>query len=678
MGLLSDIDREIKSYCKKKNIILLSESTDFLNKIIDGSDTPFVYEKIGGRIDNYVLDEFQDTSQMQWDNFYPLIKDSSDQGFYNMIVGDVKQSIYRWRNSDWSLLNDRIYKCFKGELNDAPPLQKNWRSYVNIVEFNNDFFARACENLQIKYNNDTDTSGSLIKDIYKSLKQIPVQNEPGHVKVTFINKDESEEGWKFSVLQRLPSLISKLLSQGYSLNDITFLVRTNTDGAMLAEYLINNGFNVISEDSLLISSSGSVQKIVASLKYLSCFDDPISKFLFKGEHIENKEQSLYGICEEIIMSMTPQEREEGIFIQAFMDYVLNYITVSGSDISGFIKWWDEQGRKKSVSAPEGENSIKIMTIHKAKGLEFKVTVIPFMNEAFSRDRDKILWCRAKSEPFNSIPLLPIRLSSAINETIFSEEYKNEKLQSFVDALNLAYVSFTRAENELIIFSPLPKFKNDGSFSLSSTADLLYSIYNEKLNADKEYEIGDWSIRGEDDEKVKKAKAQTVREDGVFLSIPIGKRLSLSFSGKDYFSEDNMRNNGVILHEILSRISTEDELKNSINESVSDGLIIASQVKAIYDNLNMRLESVRNMHWFDGSFIHHNEATVIDSDGNMYRPDRVMIKDDRVVIVDYKFTEIRRSSYREQVSTYKSLMERMGFDDVSGYIWYLGDNTVEEV
>lgn len=676
LGILFDIYSFIDSYCKKKNLVIISQTTDFLNKIIDGSDTPFIYEKIGGRIDNYMLDEFQDTSSMQWDNFRPLVKDSLDGGNDSLIVGDVKQSIYRWRNSDWNLLNSQVYKDFNPSAVKKTSLDSNWRSFRNIVEFNNSFFKKAAEILQGRYNENSEKEDTLISDIYTSFEQKVAYSghEQGHVSVSFIDRKENENGWKEAAVTKIPLSIDKLIECGYSLNDMAVLVRSNAEGSSVANYLLSKGYRIISEESLLISSSESVQKIVATLKYLANPNDPLGKYLFKNGHIETEEKSLYSICEDISRSVSLEEEGSGAFIQAFMDCVSDYVSINGSDISGFVRWWDDVGRGRSISAPEGDNAIRILTIHKSKGLGFKAVIIPFLSEAFYREKGKIMWCSPDEKPFNKLGIIPIKTKSTLKESIFAPNYLKELLYSYVDSLNISYVAFTRAKEELIIYAPMPKFRKDGTFTISSISDALYFYCQDSLDSENVFTLGEWNIAAES--KYSGSDDAFFKEDGHYLSIPIGERLHLSFSGTDFLSEDNIRSRGVLMHDILSEISVDSDLDNALKNAVSDGRILPEEAKPIGETLKRKLLSVSSRHWFDGTYRHYNESAIIDSDGNTYRPDRIMIKDKSVVIVDYKFGKIHGNLYRNQVNNYISLMKEMGYEDVSGFLWYLNEDQIE--
>ncbi|WP_455505401.1 UvrD-helicase domain-containing protein [Coprobacter sp.] len=440
LGILSDIDNHIQAYEKEHNILLLSDTTELLNRIIDGSDTPFVYEKTGTRIDHFMIDEFQDTSRMQWCNFFPLIKESNDKGGCNLIVGDVKQSIYRWRNSDWKLLNDELGNQFKKpeELTDHI-LETNWRSCINVVQFNNSFFRKASFVLQESLEKEIAGSpvsvhidpgyagkiGKAYRDIYQHIS--PKNNDKeGHVKILF-QETETEEGekldWKKKVIELLPETLKELQDKNIALKDIAILVRSKAEGSLVADCLLSAKsenpdseyrFDIISDEALFIRNAPIVKLVIGILNYLQNPEIEINRILAVYEYsmahrnlspetaltsyFAEKEKDLqhhfdpeivtelellknaplFEMCEKII-GLFPRsgERNEGIFIQAFQDIVLDYTTNHSADTASFLQWWNEQGVKKTINTPEAQNAIRIMTIHKSKGLEFKAVIIPF-------------------------------------------------------------------------------------------------------------------------------------------------------------------------------------------------------------------------------------------------------------------------------------------------------------
>lgn len=677
LGILGDIYEVLQKYCKEKNIVLLSETNDVLNKIIDGSDTPFIYEKMGVWLEHYLIDEFQDTSKLQWANILPLVMESADKGHDNLIVGDVKQSIYRWRNSDWSLLNQKIFKDLSKYNIKDESLDKNWRSLKEIVIFNNDFFLSAGEKLEERYREHVGIeTNSMIARIYSNFEQkVALKSEDsGHVKISFVS-DEEDKKWRDVSLEHLIGDIKILIGNGWSFGDMAVLVRTNKEGTMVAERLLDAGYKIVSDESLIISSSQSVQKIVTALKFISTPDDPLMKFVFDGVEISSSEKTLYNICEDIARQLPPQDRLEGAFIQAFMDCVLDYTLTNGSDIEGFVKWWDETGRKRSISAPEGDDAIRIITIHKSKGLGFHVVFVPFFKEelydARVEDDGKILWCTPKVPPFDEMKILPVASSSAMLDTIFASEYQEEILYSYIDKINVAYVAFTRAKSELLVYGKLPDFKQDGSYTKSSMSDILYSYCGNR----NEYEKGEWVVKN----------SQTIGgcsavdgADSVFVSEPIGERLKLSLSSGDFFSMESKRGRGVVLHDILSKVATASDLERAVDEALSEGLIAVEERDEVLSDLTQRISSVADRHWYDGTYDFKNEIEIILPGGEFRRPDRIMVSGEKAIVVDYKFGQIKKSSYIKQVQNYMTYLSQMGYTDTKGYIWYLEDNDVAEV
>lgn len=735
LGVLYDVSEFINSFCKDNNVVLLSQTTGFLNKIIDGNDTPFVYEKIGTRLENYMLDEFQDTSNMQWDNFMPLLTDSIDSGFQNLIVGDVKQSIYRWRNSDWRLLNSKVKETFSN-VNGSNVIENtlvtNWRSLSNVVNFNNAFFVDVTaegtiDSLQDLYNKNMeladDSQDHSISSIYSDVFQkLPInKDEGGLVTLNFVNTKISDQPFNEMVLGALPSYIRALNARGIEDKDIALLVHKNIEGAELARFLLSEGFNVISEDSLFISSSVAVSKVIAQLKSLSSQgDDMINKFLFGDVYFEPKEKTLYNICEEAIRHLNPQEKKDVVFIQAFLDLVCDYVANNTADITGFIKWWDQSGYKAPISIPEGENALRIMTIHKSKGLGFRAVILPFFKAELYREKGHILWCTPSSVPFNDMKLVPIHTNSNLKNTIFKKDYMDEIKYSFIDSINAAYVAFTRAKEELIIFME-DRITSTDKISIKSVSDALcYKFLNYKnspINTKGSDILSNMQIKYLDsynsacftemDEQLpmnttfcrlgSAVKSSSLEANipvskalsDEFYSMPINGRLRLSLKGTSFMSEDN-RSKGVIMHEILSKVSTIEDLDTAVDDSVSQGTILIPEKEAILAKLKESIISVQDRGWYAQGNRTLNEISIIDAYGQSHIPDRVIFtsNSDRydlwdndsvlVQVIDYKFGNIHSPRYIKQVSSYISLIKQMGYVNVKGFIWYFEDGSVEEV
>lgn len=658
MGILSDIEGGVRDYCRRNNLVLLSDTPKFLSDIIDGSDTPFIYEKVGCRIDNYLLDEFQDTSRMQWGNFRPLIADSVDAGHFCMAVGDVKQSIYRWRGSDWKLLDSGIEADLGAGRCRKDTLRYNWRSSAEVVRFNNAFFQSLGENGFL---------GGIYADAAQEIPQGGVR-PPGHVRVTFVDGKSAAMGDEL-YMQGILNAVNTLIGNGYRPGDIAFLVRTRAEGAAMSDYLISKGFSIMTEDSLKISSSPAVRHAVDRLRQMA----GTAAAQQEETNSRPQEKSLYNICEELLRSGGEAGDGGGpAFLTAFLDCVLEYVGTGGSDVTGFLEWWDTEGKDRSVSAPEGRDALRVITVHKSKGLEFKAVIVPFfqMNLSPRGNFSKYIWCSCSRPPFDMLPVYPLEYCKKLEQTYFQEEYLEEKRLSAVDAVNVAYVAFTRAEQELLVFAQTP---SDSSLA-SSVAGLLYSHFKEEMT-DNVYESGEWTRPSYDEERSGEQGNDTMDS---LPSVPIGGRLRLSFPSGEFFPEGDTRMRGIVLHDILSRVTVAGDLDRAVRTAVDSGLLSRQDMPAVSERLSRMLASVEDMHWFDGTYSVMTEVPIIAPGGDNYRPDRIMCRGEEAIVVDYKFGKARDGQYRRQVLGYMNLLSTMGFSTVKGYLWYDREDGVEVV
>ncbi|MBP1664323.1 MAG: UvrD/REP helicase, partial [Bacteroidetes bacterium] len=311
LGIMSDLAMQIKKITSEQNIMLISDTNLLLNKIIDNSDTPFVYERTGLNISHFMIDEFQDTSVLQWKNFKPLISNSIATNNYNMVVGDVKQSIYRWRNSDWKLLDEQVGRDFSADSIKNKHLETNWRSDKNIIDFNNAFFSIASKLLQVKFNEKLENSNYhdealeplklKIKHAYHDIDQvISGKAADGHVRFEFIGQNDTEEKWKEKSLQRIPRLLEELTDQGYKPSDVALLVRKNDQEAEIVQYLLSYkkseyaregySYDIVGNEGLLLSSSASVSFILAVLRLMANPNDSVQQTILNYEYLRGRKQ----------------------------------------------------------------------------------------------------------------------------------------------------------------------------------------------------------------------------------------------------------------------------------------------------------------------------------------------------------------------------------------------------
>ena len=678
LGILNDIYVKVLEYCRENNIILLSESTELLGKIIDGNDTPFVYEKIGAKLENYMLDEFQDTSSLQWRNFFPLLTNSVSEGHKSLIVGDVKQSIYRWRGSDWKILKDEIYDMFgEGEI-VSDSLKYNYRSTKNIIGFNNAFFEYCAEKVQELVDKD----GTDISAVYSDLEQkLPEDKavKDGYVELDFIDVEEADFYEK--ALELLPQKVEMLLEGGYSQKDIAVLVRTGREGNLVAEKLLGCGYDVISSDSLYVASSVAVQKVVNILREADNPDSDSLRIMRMFQSIPKVEQishySLYQLCEAIIReSLADEEKAELAYLQAFLDLVLEFTNSKGTNISQFIKWWDESGVKCTVSAPEDMDAIRVMTIHKSKGLGFNVVIVPFLKENIDHKPllSPMLWCGCDGMP------VPVRYGKGLLETGFDEEYCEERIATCIDALNTVYVAFTRAKKEMLIFAPVPKMKKSGDYSMDTVSDILYAYCKDVAGLSPENKV----VIGESGcERKQEKSAGKLKLEGVFGSALQQSRIRTSAQSGSLQGGETIREHGIAMHYVFSLVKYASDAADAVARACREGVATCPEDE-LMELVGNKIASVKDYGWFDERWEVLNECSILMENGEEKRPDRVLVCGTDAIVIDYKFgaysdeDTAQLGQYKRQVSRYKELLTRMGYTNVGGYLWYLAADKVISV
>ncbi|MGN0186396.1 MAG: UvrD-helicase domain-containing protein [Paludibacteraceae bacterium] len=705
LGILNDVRRQISDYCNDKNVMLIGSTTDFLNQIIQGCDTPFVYEKTGTYLHHFMLDEFQDTSQLQWHNFKPLLRNSVSENNRNLIVGDVKQSIYRWRSSDWRLLQSGIQTEF-GDYVGEQVLNTNWRSAKNIVAFNNAFFSQisACVQTMV-----SEKYASLVHDIYDEVAQLPHRTTAGRVSVELLANDDTAT-WKQRVLQRLPSIVDELLQHKYTLSQITVLVRQNNEAVQVADALLAAGYKVVSSEALQVANATCIRLLVAVMRFFVAPDNTLNRKLietllqtqttsgttvcqprnetaeiwmqrvFPNNHDEIallRNQPLFQLVEGLILALNLHGlATNDVFLQAFQDIVFNYTARFTNDLNGFLEYWDEKGTECFLPASDTQEAIRIMTIHKSKGLEFKAVIIPFCQ--WDCKVQSIIWCKTPSDHqlLGQLPIVPLKAKTLLTNTYFKNAYETERLYTLVDTINVAYVAFTRAENDLYILGPKAKNTQNASASLNIVNLLEQYLRScndiQTLNEDDTHffaQMGNLqSIDTHDDAQTHASLTLT------YNSVSAVKRLKLRYMPDDTGCE---RRYGLLMHDILSQLHTADELPKILQYQLLHGHLTADRQPQIQRTIEQLLANDHARQWFSGKYRVLNETEIISPQGQLYRPDRVMMNGKEVIVVDYKFGAQHESRYHRQVQCYADLITSMGYN-VTGFIWYAQTNEIEQV
>ena len=701
MRLLGAVNAKVRELNSKANRFLLVDTARFLNEMIGESDIPFIYEKSGARFDHIMIDEFQDTSSLQWENFKPLLKNSIDAGKMCLIVGDVKQSIYRWRNTNWEILNHIESDPDFAETTEIHTLDTNHRSAETVINFNNQFFRNAINS--ITAGDQTDNTAIAYSDVEQKISDR--HKGQGYVRIEVIPQDH----YTADTLQRLPAIIDELLSKGIQQKDICLLLRTNKQINKISAYFEKErpDLRIVSNEAYLLSSSLAINIIILALKYIVHPTDRLtlatlvyaigtpSPFMmtleqlqqhlpkaFKDTIDELAVTPLYTLCHQIYNHFSLHTiPNQDPYLMCFFDHLNEYIGNESIDITHFLNYWDDKLKDVNIPA-ESINGIRAMTIHKSKGLEFHTVICPFCSWRYTSGNENLLWCEPSEHPFSELPLTAVTYQTMTAQSLFSKDYESESAKILVDNLNLLYVAFTRAEQNLIILTG--NETNQGS---------VWQIigHSQMLSPDQTTAEFGTLTPIEPLESLESLEPleplephPTSFKPSQFSPIFRQSNKSTHFIGTladNENEEDKFRyiNEGLIIHRYLELIHSRDDSDKAILQLEEEGYFENEQYKST--TLQLINKVLTNQHfdtWFDSHWTIFNECTLIahDSQGNHIekRPDRVITDGHKTIVIDYK-TGTYSTDHIEQVRTYMQLLQHMGHNNVEGYLWYIRRNEI---
>lgn len=718
--LLANIDEEVRRLNHENNRFLLSDTNALLHQLVKDGDSSFVFEKIGSTIRTVMIDEFQDTSRMQWGNFKLLLLEGLSQGADSLIVGDVKQSIYRWRNGDWGILNG---------LNDhiahfsirVKTLATNRRSETNVVRFNNHIFEAAANYLNEVYKKQLGKDCEDLQKAYADVVQESHRNtERGYVKVSFLEPDEAHD-YTEQTLISLGEEVKRLVASGIRLSDIAILVRKNKSIPRIADYFDKElHYKIVSDEAFRLDASLALCMIVNALRYLSDENNKIAcaqlavayqnEVLQKGLEWNNlmllpaenylppafleriKElrlMPLYELLEELFtLFEMSRVQEQDAYLFAFFDAVLDYLQSNSSELDAFIRYWDETLCSKTI--PSGEiEGIRIFSIHKSKGLEFHTVLLPFCDWKLENEKNnQLVWCTPQEVPFNGLDILPVNYCTQMAESIYGNDYLQERLQLWVDNLNLLYVAFTRAGKNLIVWS---KKGQKGTIAELLANTLPVVALKEGIDWQEDcYEQGE--LCPSEEEKVKTCTNKLTRKPEKLPILMESMRHDIKFRqsnrSADFIrgieeeeSEDRFINRGRMLHTLFSIIETAEDIDLAIEQLIFEGVIRDTDKEETAREVAQKaFSSPEVQDWYSGEWTLFNECAIIYQEKGILqtrRPDRVMMKDNQVVVVDFKFGK-ENPKYNKQVKGYMQLLTRMGYQNITGYLWYVDEEKIEKV
>ncbi|MCP5102153.1 MAG: UvrD-helicase domain-containing protein [bacterium] len=712
-AIINRLKSLVDEYKMKNNVVPISEFNEKVYQIVKHSPVPFIYSILGEKFNHYLIDEFQDTSRLQWENLFPLIDNSLGSDFLSMAVGDGKQSIYRWRGGDVEIMEKDVENKILPQQLKVFPLGRNFRSRKNIVDFNNRFFSEVSR--FYKENQE------LLGHIYSDIAQDPVRKEGGFVSLQFIEENSDASGEDYdtdaAVFENVDHIINHCLERDYVYNDIAILVRENKKGQKVARYLLEKNIPVVSPDSLILSRIPLIRFLIDILVYLADPADRIAEasivyFLglninenpldpatmgdsfMKGQQWELSPEireffrrreylirmPVYEVIEEVLrifqLSTSLDFAAMG-YLQAFLDVVSNYTAENSVDLSSFLDWWEFSKDEFAVTVPETKPAVKIMSIHKAKGLEFPVVIIPYAG--WEHKMDKQLWLHAEPAlPTDLPPDLPMPVNSVklLEDTFFKKAYNVEAEKVLIDNINLLYVAFTRAVDNLYIIAQRKK-KNENYQRLN---ELAVPMMVEDRERDGNFTFGELVVQDE-----AKSKPTDVFFDSAhkLISNRWDSRITIRRKSKEFWRFDTgyrakRRNWGILVHQVLSHIRTLDDVPHAVDNALLAGDIERKEKRTLERKLTDIFEIETVKEWFDPAHGHHVFAeSPIITEAGVLRPDRVMVLEDRVVIIDFK-TGRKNKAHAQQLIQYKEVIRGMGYKNIDAYLLYLDNKKIEKI
>lgn len=731
LRLLGSIERKVRELNEEANRFLLSDTQQLLHALISDSDSPFIFEKIGTQLEHVMIDEFQDTSTIQWKNFKVLLQECmSHQETENLIVGDVKQSIYRWRSGDWRLLNaiDREFPHAE-EMVDIKPLETNYRSERNIVAFNNAFFTEAARQEYERLQEENPTGAQQLQHAYNDVaQQVPAEREAkGMVSIKLLPAKDYQE----QTMNELINTIQQLREQGAQLSDIAILVRTNKYIPFIADYFAVHqpDVRIVSDEAFRLDASVSVCLLVQALHLLTHPDDLLAKatvaklyhrsvlgdvtaeqeLLIKDRPLDELlpdeftqhtqellQMPLYELVERLYAIFQLQRLDEqSAYMCAFYDQLNKFTQDNSTDINAFVREWDETISSKTIQS-DVTNGVRILSIHKSKGLEFDHVLIPFCD--WRLEMPDILWCEPHTAPFDALPIAPIDYSEKqMRGSIYESDYQDEHLQNTVDNLNLLYVAFTRAVRSLFVVGQRGS-KSNRSALLEAVLPNIHQLEGAVLNGmdDDEAPI-DFSYGTLEALEQPRHSGHSAN---VFLQPVTPEYITMeSFTVKTEFRQSNRSREfiegddeeaplsyiklGSVLHEVFSTIRTTADIPRALSQMQTDGILYNDEVtrEKLTGIIQRRLEDKRVNEWFSDRWQLFNECTILrlDEQGKVVerRPDRVITDGTSTHVIDFKFGR-PQAEHHQQVSEYMQLLRQMQMPAVRGWLWYVYSNQIEEV
>jgi len=709
LAVLNEMEKVLDTYKKENAVLHISEFNKLIAEIVFQEPVPFIYERLGERYVNYLIDEFQDTSILQWQNLLPLVDNALSEDQFTMVVGDGKQAIYRWRGGDVEQFAnlpgiagfddnqvvreraDSLQRHYKPEF-----LGSNFRSKMEIIEFNNALYRFLSASLPDNY-----------RRIYDKLEQLGNRdNTGGLVSIEFASGEKSDRLAERE--NRIKSLIRTLRTEGFAYGDIAILCRANKEGNELANALINDHIPVLSNDSLLLRHSPEVNFLAACMNSLHNPQDEISRaemirYLSSGSDAAHLQRDLglasstaafrkwmeeknfayrpglllklplYPLAEELLRIFRLNSRPDPYLI-FFLDEILSFSNSRDNSLGSWLRHWEDRREKASATVPDGMDAVNILTIHRSKGLEYPVVILPLGDSAPKAGKD-MFWVDLEETDLEGLPAGIVPNQKSLLDTRFAGLHEEEIHRTRLDNLNLLYVATTRPEERLYILAGKQPEKAGTSGNFTELISGFVEQTGMIADADGRFVIGEGKpvIPAT---LLSRAPSDNLKE---FITTDWTEKIRIRSASREIWSEQQLQkqDTGLVLHAVLARIHTYEDLDAALFEVNMEGLLDTEESAAVRNLLLDLMNHPQLKPFFEPGITVKNEAEILLSDGTAFRPDRIVYLPGRTVILDYK-TGKEASAHHEQVENYAMLLKQMGETSVEKYLVYTDELRVVTV
>ncbi|MFR9616474.1 MAG: UvrD-helicase domain-containing protein [Rikenellaceae bacterium] len=767
-ALLSDLHQAAEAICFEQNTMLLNQTSRFVEEFVRDNDAPFIYEKVGNKFSRFMIDEFQDTSRREWNNFVPLLQNAIAESRPNdksiLIVGDIKQSIYRWRGGDWRILHSDARRELGESETEVINMADNYRSLPMVVNFNNEIIDQVVEEVNSDMNSALtgaadkgqilQTTANELSDTIKSAYEGQRQNPK--------KRGESEGFVEVVTFEDQPPIIERICSaidRGFKPCDIMILTRTNPQAEEVAQTLLDfkrensnekYRFDVMTQQALIVGYAPVSQFIISLFRLIIDSRNSLQRAIYNkfiGRDVDTpfsdeevvflRNMRLYSPIEafEFIVKRYSLESEKSniAYVQAIHEQVVNFSNNRIGDIALFVAWWEQSGESKSLNVERSEQAIEILTLHKAKGLEKRVVIIPYcswsMNPPTSGRQHSYVWSSesegadgakqavrsdgakqavrsdgakqavrsdgAKQAVKSEKAELPIEFKKEMASSAFAQDYYREQLYSHIDSVNMLYVALTRAAESLHIMIPVTTAKDGERKATKIGKVILNALPKIPLRCDVVEEPREGEGEGEGETKdisyrfgvasspIKSDKEEMMRAPYImdrYRSNSAELRLRMPSERYREDGEYAPRELGILMHKAFESATTIDDVFRNVELMLTKSQINATEHKSLSEAIRSSLSAPLAQEWFSGDWDRvRNECEIIRGEGKSNRrPDRVMIKGERCVVVDYKFGALHPERYERQMRQYITILREMGYRKVEGYLWFIRQGEIHKV